>query len=42
MNARIGLNIPWGPAYAIGAAAAAVYVAAIVRYGKKRARVTTK
>ena len=37
MNAKIGFHIPWTIAYVIGACAAAAYVAAILRYGKKRA-----
>ena len=36
MNAKIGFNIPWGASYAIGVAAAVVYVAIICWYGKKR------
>ena len=37
MNAKIGFNIPWGVAYAIGAVAAAVYLVVLVMYGRKRA-----
>ena len=37
MNAKIGFNIPWGGAYAIGIAAAAAYVVVILWYGRKRA-----
>ena len=37
MNAKIGFNIPWGGAYAIGAVAAVAYVAIILWYGNKRA-----
>lgn len=37
MNAKIGFNIPWGVAYAIGACAAVAYVAAILWYGRRRA-----
>ena len=36
-NAKIGFNLPWGAAYAIGIAAAAAYVGAILWYGKQRA-----
>ena len=36
-NAKIGFNVPWTGAYAIGIVAAVAYVAAIVWYGKKRA-----
>ena len=36
-NAKIGFNIPWTGAYAIGVAAAVIYVGVIVWYGKKRA-----
>ena len=37
VNAKIGFNVPWGAAYVIGIAAAAVYVGLILWYGKKRA-----
>ena len=36
-NAKIGFNVPWGGAYAIGAAAAIIYGGIIIWYGKKRA-----
>ena len=36
-NAKIGFNLPWGVAYAIGAIAAVAYVAIILWYGNKRA-----
>ena len=37
VNAKIGFNVPWGAAYVIGIAAAVIYVALILWYGKKRA-----
>ena len=37
VNAKIGFNIPWAPAYVIGVVAAVAYVAAVVTWGKKRA-----
>ena len=37
MNAKIGFNIPWGGAYAIGVVSAIAYVAIICVYGRKRA-----
>ena len=37
MNAKIGFNIPWSIAYAIGACAAVAYVAVILWYGRRRA-----
>ena len=37
VNAKIGFNVPWGASYVIGVIAAAVYVALIIWYGKKRA-----
>ena len=37
VNAKIGFNVPWGGAYAIGAAAAIIYGGIIIWYGKKRA-----
>ena len=36
VNAKIGFNVPWGAAYAIGIVAAVAYVAAVIWYGKKR------
>lgn len=36
MNAKIGFNLPWGAAYAVGAAVAAAYVAVVIWWGKKR------
>jgi len=36
MNAKIGFNIPWGPAYTIGAAAAVAYMVVTLWYGSKR------
>lgn len=42
-NAKIGFNLPWGAAYAIGIAAAVAYTGAILWYGKQRAaRLTAK
>ncbi|MBR6823581.1 MAG: carbon starvation protein A [Firmicutes bacterium] len=37
MNAKIGFGLPWSAAYAIGAAAATVYLLGILKYGPKRA-----
>jgi len=37
MTVKIGFNIPWGGAYAIGIAAAVAYVGIILWYGRKRA-----
>ncbi len=37
MNAKIGLNIPWGGAYIIGGVAAIAYAAVILWYGRRRA-----
>ena len=37
-NAKIGFNLPWGVAYVIGAVCCLAYIAAIVWYGKKRAK----
>lgn len=34
VNAKIGFNVPWGGAYAIGAAAAIIYGGIIIWYGK--------
>ena len=42
VNAKIGFNVPWVPAYIIGAAAAAAYVVIIIWYGKKRSRMKAK
>lgn len=36
MNAKIGFNLPWGAAYAVGAVAAIVYLAVVIWYGNKR------
>ena len=36
MNAKIGFNLPWGAAYAVGAVAAVIYLIAVIVYGKKR------
>ena len=36
VNAKIGFNVPWTPAYIIGVVLAVAYVAAAVWYGKKR------
>jgi len=36
MNAKIGFNLPWGAAYAVGAVAAIVYLVVVLWYGKKR------
>ena len=40
-NAKIGFNLPWGVAYAVGAVACVVYVAAVIWYGRKRANALT-
>ena len=37
-NAKIGFNLPWGVSYAIGGVLAAAYLAAVIWYGKKRAK----
>ena len=37
-NAKIGFNLPWGVSYVIGAVCCLAYIAAIVWYGKKRAK----
>ena len=37
VNAKIGFNVPWGAAYAIGIVGAVAYVVAVVLWGKKRA-----
>lgn len=40
-NAKIGFNLPWGAAYAIGVVACVAYVAAVLWYGRKRANALT-
>lgn len=35
-NAKIGFNLPWGVAYAVGAICGIAYLVAVVTYGKKR------
>lgn len=35
-NAKIGFNLPWGAAYAVGAVAAVAYLAVVIWYGNKR------
>lgn len=35
-NAKIGFNLPWGVAYAVGGVAAAAYLIVVVWYGNKR------
>lgn len=40
-NAKIGFNLPWGVAYAVGAIACVAYVGAVVWYGRKRAGALT-
>jgi len=37
MHAKIGFNIPWGGAYAIGIVTAILYLGLIIWYGRKRA-----
>ena len=37
-NAKIGFGLPWNTAYIIGGVAAAAYLAAVIWYGKKRAK----
>ena len=37
-NAKIGFGLPWGVSYAIGGCLAAAYLAAVILYGKKRAK----
>lgn len=38
LNAKIGFGLPWGAAYAIGGCLAALYLFAVIFYGKKRAK----
>lgn len=42
MNAKIGFGLPWSAAYAIGGAAAALYLGLILWYGNKRAASLTE
>ena len=37
-NAKIGFNLPWGVAYVIGGVFCVAYLAAVIWYGKKRAK----
>ena len=38
INAKIGFNVPWPVAYVLGAVLAVAYVAAILWYGRMRAK----
>ncbi len=42
LNAKIGFNLPWGIAYAVGIIAAVAYVGVVLWYGKKRAALKDK
>lgn len=42
LNAKIGFNLPWGIAYAVGIIAAVAYVGVVLWYGKKRAALKGK
>ena len=37
-NAKIGFNLPWGVAYVVGTVCCIAYLAAVLWYGKKRAK----
>lgn len=37
-NAKIGFNLPWGAAYAVGAVMTVAYIAALLWYGKVRSK----
>ncbi|MBP1557405.1 MAG: carbon starvation protein A [Oscillospiraceae bacterium] len=37
INAKIGFNVPWGAAYVLGVALAAIYCFVVIKFAKKRA-----